>query len=130
MLTLPEFSVAQPKSFAEAVSLLTQDDSMPIAGGTDLVPNLKHGLFAPRRLVDLKSIEEGREIELEGDTLRLGALCTIDTLARHPGLRQVLPALSEACSLIAGPQLRQMGTLGGNLCLDTRCVYYNQTYFW
>src|SRR5204863_9206896 len=66
----------------------------------------------------------------EADGLRLGALCSIDELAHSEVLKARLPALADACRQIAGPQLRRMGTLGGNLCLDTRCVYINQTYFW
>ena len=130
MLTLPEFEMVQPKSFQEAVALLASPSSMAMAGGTDLVPNMKHGLFSPTLIVDLKSIKDGREIELTESQLRIGALCTLDTLSQHEVLLQIVPALSKACGLVAGPQLRRMGTLGGNLCLDTRCVYYNQTYFW
>lgn len=131
MLILPEFTLERPRTFAEAVALLAQTpDAKPLAGGTDLVPNMKHGLFEPSVVVDLKRIEEGRQIDLSGPVLRLGALCTLDALANHPEVQEVLPALATACSLIAGPQLRRMGTLGGNLCLETRCVYYNQTYFW
>jgi 4-hydroxybenzoyl-CoA reductase subunit beta len=130
MLTLPEFEIVQPKNFAEAASFLSEPNSMPMAGGTDLVPNMKHGLFSPKKVVDLKSISEGREIEINDTHIRLGALCTLDTLANHPELSQIAPAFTKACGLVAGPQLRRMGTLGGNICLDTRCVYYNQTYFW
>jgi 4-hydroxybenzoyl-CoA reductase subunit beta len=130
MLTLPEFEMVQPKSFQEAVALLASPSSMAMAGGTDLVPNMKHGLFSPSRIVDLKSIEDGREVELTDSQLKIGALCTLDTLSQHEALLQIVPALSKACGLVAGPQLRRMGTIGGNLCLDTRCVYYNQTYFW
>lgn len=130
MLTLPDFTLAQPKTFSEAAALLASGEALPVAGGTDLIPNMKHGLFSPKLVVDLKSIEEGREIEIGDSWIRLGALCTIDSLAVHPEIQTILPAFSRACSQIAGPQLRKMGTLGGNLCLDTRCVYYNQTYFW
>jgi 4-hydroxybenzoyl-CoA reductase subunit beta len=130
MLTLPEFEMVQPKSFEEAVSFLASPSSMPIAGGTDLVPNMKHGLFSPSRVVDLKSIEGGREVEITESQIRIGALCTLDTLSQHEELQKILPSLSKACGLVAGPQLRRMGTIGGNICLDTRCVYYNQTYFW
>jgi 4-hydroxybenzoyl-CoA reductase subunit beta len=130
MLTLPELDIVRPKTFAEAAALLAEGDAMPLAGGTDLVPNLKHGLFSPRRLIDLKAIGEGREVELGAAEIRLGALASIAHLAAHPGLKAALPALAEACGQVAGPQLRRMGTLGGNLCLDTRCVYYNQTHFW
>jgi 4-hydroxybenzoyl-CoA reductase subunit beta len=130
MLTLPNFEMKRPASFAEAVALLAQDDATPMAGGTDLVPNMKHGLCAPRVVVDLKSIEEGRELLISPTEIRLGALVSLDQLATHGELQKILPALSRAAGEVAGPQLRRMGTLGGNICLDTRCVYYNQTYFW
>lgn len=132
MLTLPSFDMLRPKSFAEAAEMLARAGSgaVPMAGGTDLVPNMKHGLVAPAQVIDLKAIEEGRELVLGAEEIRLGALLSIDELSTHPGLVEALPALAHAAGQIAGPQLRRMGTLGGNICLDTRCVYYNQTYFW
>jgi 4-hydroxybenzoyl-CoA reductase subunit beta len=103
-----------------------------LAGGTDIVPNLKYGMYDSRHLVALRGLSrELRYVREEGSgELRLGALCTVDELAESELLRARLPALADACGQIAGPQLRRMGTLGGNLCLDTRCVYVNQSYFW
>jgi 4-hydroxybenzoyl-CoA reductase subunit beta len=104
---------------------------MLLAGGTDLLPNLKHGLFAPRRLVSLRRVAALRESRETADGgLFLGAGLTLSELAAHPSVCTHYPALARAAGLVAGPQLRNMGTLGGNLCLDTRCVYYNQTRFW
>lgn len=130
MLSLSPFDIVRPRSFAEAVEFMAEDGSLPLAGGTDLVPNMKHGLFEPKRLIDLKAVEGGDAIVEEQDMLRVGALCTIDRLAGAKAIRTRFPALAKAAASIAGPQLRRMGTLGGNICLDTRCVYYNQTYFW
>ncbi len=104
---------------------------MPIAGGTDLVPNMKHKLFTPGHLVALRGIEALRGVEAtEEGGLRIGACETLDAVASHPVVGERYPALARACAEISGPQLRRMGTIGGNLCLDTRCTYYNQSFFW
>jgi len=132
MMTLPAVEVLRPASVAEAVAqLAAHPGARVLAGGTDIVPNLKYGMYDTQHLVALRGLSrELRYVREQGGELRLGALCTIDELARDETVRARLPALAEACSQIAGPQLRRMGTLGGNLCLDTRCVYVNQTYFW
>jgi 4-hydroxybenzoyl-CoA reductase subunit beta len=133
MMTLPAIDVLRPQSVAEAVALLAaHPGARLLAGGTDIVPNLKYGMYETRHLVALRGLSrELRYVRVESDgEIRLGALCTIDELAREATVREKLPALADACSQVAGPQLRRMGTLGGNLCLDTRCVYINQTYFW
>jgi len=128
----PGFVVERPRAVAEVVALLAAhgEDARLVAGGTDFIPNLKHGLYAPKVVVDLKGVEGLRGIEDDGEALWLGALLGIHEVATHDGLESVLPSLAEACAHIAGPQLRRMGTLGGNVCLDTRCVYINQTRFW
>lgn len=103
---------------------------MPVAGGTDLLPNMKHGLFTPRHLVSLRGIPDLHGIRVEGGDLVVGAGETLARVAAHPLVRERAPVLSSAAGQVAGPQLRSMGTLGGNLALDTRCTYYNQTAFW
>lgn len=133
MLPLPNFEYLRPESIDEAAERLGEapGDTLLIAGGTDLVPNMKHGLFSPRRLLAIGGLTELREIEVEDDGgLRIGAGATLSTVAADPRIRNAYPSLARAAGLVAGPQLRNMGTLGGNLCLDTRCVYYNQTHFW
>jgi len=132
VLTLPPFEYHAPTSVDEAVALLAQHkgEVKVIAGGTDLLPNMKHRLFTPKHVVGLKAVAGLDSIREEANGLRLGAMTTIASLARSPLIQQRLPSLALAAAQIAGPQLREMGTLGGNLCLDTRCVYYNQTYFW
>jgi 4-hydroxybenzoyl-CoA reductase subunit beta len=132
VLRLPELEYHRPETVREAARLLAElgDDAMPIAGGTDVVPNLKHGLHEPGHLVSLRGIEELRTVRIEDDALDIGAGVTLAELVEHPRVRDLVPALADAARHVAGPQLRNMGTLGGNLCLDTRCTYYNQSYFW
>ena len=133
MMTLPAVDVLRPSTVAEAVAqLAAHPGARLLAGGTDIVPNLKYGMYDTQHLVALRGLSrELRYVRVEGDgEIRLGALCSIDELSRDAVVRDKLPALADACAQIAGPQLRRMGTLGGNLCLDTRCVYINQTYFW
>jgi len=133
MMTLPDLTVIRPGSVAEAVDALrAHPGARVLAGGTDIVPNLKYGMYDSRHLVALRGLSrELRYVREEPSReLRLGALCTVDELAESELVRARLPALADACSQIAGPQLRRMGTVGGNLCLDTRCIYVNQSYFW
>lgn len=144
MLRLHEYTYHRPSTLADAVALLAgSEDAMPIAGGTDLMPNMKHRLFTPRHLVALKGVGEMHGIGLAdaegnavtgdaGDAAQLviGAAETLTAVARSPLVRRIARALAEAAGHVAGPQIRNQGTIGGNLCLDTRCTYYNQTFFW
>ena len=133
MLTLPEFEFVRPRSLDEACAALEgeEGEALLIAGGTDLLPNMKHGLFTPRRLVSLRGVSELREIrETDEGGLVLGAGVTLSSIASHPLVRARYGAFAKAAGVVAGPQIRNMATLGGNVCLDTRCSYYNQTEFW
>jgi 4-hydroxybenzoyl-CoA reductase subunit beta len=131
MMTLPAVEVLRPQSVKDAVEALrAHPGSRVLAGGTDIVPNLKYGMYDTQHLVALRGLSKELRYVRDGGDLRLGALCTIDELAHDELVKARAPALAEACPQIAGPQLRRMGTLGGNLCLDTRCVYINQSYFW
>lgn len=139
MLRLHSYRYHRPAALAAALELLAEHGpaAMLVAGGTDLVPNMKHRLFTPDHLVALKGVRELHGIEVggaEGDgavgEIRIGAAETLAAVSRHPLVRAHLPSLARAAGLVAGPQLRNMGTIGGNLCLDTRCTYYNQTEFW
>src|SRR5437764_10808949 len=118
MMTLPAVDVLQPRTVAEAVTqLAAHPGARLLAGGTDIVPNLKYGMYETQHLVALRGLsKELRYVRVQGDML-LGALCTIDELALHPEVKRLTPALADACAQIAGPQLRRMGTIGGNLCL-------------
>lgn len=132
MLRLPPFRFHRPGSVADAVSVLGEHGAaaLPIAGGTDLVPNMKHRLFEPAHLVSLTGIAELGEISVDENEVVIGAAVTLSELARNDAIGSVLPSLAEAAGLVAGPQIRNRATLGGNVCLDTRCTYYNQTEFW
>ena len=132
MLRLPPFRYHRPATVDEAVALLAAHagDVLPVAGGTDLVPNMKHRLFEPGHLVALKGIAELKGIREEDGRLRIGAAETLTSVAGSAVVRERFPSLADAAGHVAGPQLRNMGTLGGNVCLDTRCTYYNQTAFW
>ncbi|NOT30094.1 MAG: 4-hydroxybenzoyl-CoA reductase subunit beta [Planctomycetes bacterium] len=133
MLRLPQFELTEPATLAEACALLAEhgDQAQLIAGGTDLLPNMKHELFTPRVVISLAKLRELHGLCVESDgTLVLGAMTSLDTLAHDERVRARAPALAQAAGLVAGPQLRRMGTLGGNVMLDTRCQWYNQTYFW
>jgi 4-hydroxybenzoyl-CoA reductase subunit beta len=132
LLRLPPYRYHRPESVDEAVALLSQlgSEALPIAGGTDLIPNIKHRLFEPAHLVALRGLRELRGIRETEGCLEIGAAETLTSVAGHPSVRRFFPSLAEAAGHVAGPQLRNAGTLGGNLCLDTRCTYYNQTHFW
>jgi 4-hydroxybenzoyl-CoA reductase subunit beta len=133
MLRLPKFEVVHPRTVSEAVIWLSEAGpaAMVIAGGTDLLPNMKHELFTPDLLVSLAGIDELHGVREEPDgSLAIGAMTSLADVAAHPSVARRAPALAQAAGLVAGPQLRSMGTLGGNVMLDTRCQWYNQTYFW
>ena len=130
MLPLPDFELLRPATLDDALRLLARDGTMALAGGTDLLPNLRRGLHAPRRLVDLAALRGLDTLEARDRRWRLGAGVTLATLARHAVLAQALPALAQAAGEVAGPGHRSAATLGGNLCQDTRCVFYNQSAWW
>jgi 4-hydroxybenzoyl-CoA reductase subunit beta len=133
MLRLPAFALRQPSSVAEAVALLSDlgPGAKVLAGGTDLLPNMKHELVTPEVVVSLARVGELRGIRREADgTLVLGALTSLAEVAASENVARNAPALAQAAGLVASPQLRRMGTLGGNVLLDTRCRYYNQSHFW
>ena len=129
MLRLPAFELLEPTTVEEATALLAEHgaDAMVIAGGTDLLPNMKHRLFEPKVLVSLGQVESLRGVTRSDEGWTIGAMTSLVDVASHADLP---PALRQAAGLVAGPQLRTMGTLGGNVMLDTRCQWYNQTYFW
>lgn len=131
MPTLPAFELRRPTRLADALALLAADpDARLLAGGTDLVPNLRRGIERPALLVDLSALEGFAPIDWRDDGLRLGAGVTLARLAGDPALAARCPAVAEAAAAVAGPGHRSVATLGGNLCLDTRCVHYNQSEWW
>lgn len=130
--TLPDFTLERPTTLDEALTALAREPgARAIAGGTDLLPNMRHGLAAPPRLIDLSGLPGMAEIRIGADgALELGAGITLARLASNPDLARQLPALAEAARAAAGPGHRSAATLGGNLCQDTRCIFYNQSAWW
>ncbi len=132
MMRLPYFRYLRPRTPGEAAAMLADlppGEAMLLAGGTDLLPNMKRRQQVPKTLVGLRGVEELRRIE-NGRGLKLGAGLTLSEVARDERIRRLYPGLFQAAIQVATPQLRNMGTLGGNLCLDTRCNYYDQNYEW
>lgn len=132
MMRLPLFDFRTPGTLTEAAIILDGErgDAMPLAGGTDLLANMKRRQQVPRTLMSLRHIQELSDIRLDCSASRFGACVKLASLANDPRLRNGFAALSQAASQVATPPIRNMATLGGNLCLDTRCNYYDQNYEW
>lgn len=130
MQFLSDFVLRRPASIAEATALLAEPGARALAGGTDLIANLRHGLDRPSMLVDLSGVAEMSAMRWSGMGVTIGANVTIACLARDARIIGELPAVAQAAQSIAGPGHRSAATIGGNLCLDTRCVYYNQSEAW
>ncbi len=133
MLRLPAFRYEAPATLDATLALLAAHPGRArlLAGGTDLLPNLKHGIEEADVVVSLKQLPGLDTLQERADgTLALGAMLTLEALAADETVRARHPALATAAGLVAGPHHRRMGTLGGNVCLNTRCVYINQTHFW
>jgi 4-hydroxybenzoyl-CoA reductase subunit beta len=133
MMRLPEFTRLTPSSAAEACQMLYEHkgEAKAIAGGTDLLVSMKQRVVTPRYLVDLATIPDLAYLSFDEKAgLRIGPLTRIATLASHPELARRYPAIAQAAASVGACQLQHMGTVGGNICLDTRCWYYQQSPFW
>jgi 4-hydroxybenzoyl-CoA reductase subunit beta len=132
VIRLPAFEYVTPRTITDAVKALGDrgPDAMLVAGGTDLFPNMKRRQFEPKTLVGLRGLRELRGVRTANGAVTIGAGTTLTQVAAHPDLARRYPALATAAGLVSSPQLRNMGTLGGNVCVDTRCNYYNQTFEW
>jgi 4-hydroxybenzoyl-CoA reductase subunit beta len=129
--SMPDLRLAHPRTIADAVAVRRQNpESRFIAGGTDLLVNVRHGLSRPDLLIDLSGIDELTQLDADEHDLHIGAGITIAALARNPTIVTHYRAVAEAARAVAGPGHRAMGTVGGNLCLDTRCIFYNQSQWW
>ncbi len=126
---LPNFELIHPETLADAVSALAHEGAQIIAGGTDKVVQLRRGLATPNVLIDPTRLSELSGIRRTDNGLRIGAAVTIANLADSPALR-AYTSVCEAAASIAAPGHRAVATIGGNLCLDTRCLYYNQSHWW
>jgi 4-hydroxybenzoyl-CoA reductase subunit beta len=133
MIRLPPFTYVSARTLGEAVRALGDagPGGMLVAGGTDLYPNMKRRQFEPTTLVGLRAVKELRGVTRAArEGVTIGACTTLTAVATHPELARAYPGLAVAAGQVSSPQLRNMGTLGGNVCVDTRCNYYNQTHEW
>ena len=131
MMRLPRFAYREPRSVAEAVALKADapPDAAYVAGGTDLYPNMKRRHQTPPVLIGLHAVREMRGIDEREDAgLTIGAATTLTEVAEDRRVQQAYPAVAATMRLISTPILQNMGTIGGNLLLDTRCNYYDQNY--
>ncbi len=132
-MKLPEFDLVQPQSLQEACSILGRRDRKAaiLAGGTALMVALRYRLSKPSVVIDLKGLTTldyvGRN---ESGGLAIGSMVTLETLEKSPLVLNEYASLAQAVQLVAIPHIRHKATIGGNLCLDTRCIYYNQSEFW
>jgi len=132
-LSLPQFKLLRPRRLDEALEFLAKygPNLRVLAGGTDLIPSMRQKLFEPEYILNLRGIMDLRGIKPHTDgSVEIGALTTIRAIERSDFLHKNYAVLTEAASTVASPVLRNMGTIGGNICLDTRCLWYNQSLTW
>ena len=131
MIRLPHFTYAAPTTLADAAERLAADPAhtMLLAGGTDLLPNMKRRQQVPHHIVGLRAVRELHQVRRNG-AITIGAMTTLTNLVRDDRLRAECAGLWQAAAQVATPHLRNMATIGGNLCLDTRCTYYDQSQEW
>ena len=133
MLRLPRFTYHRPTSAAEAVKIAADHGpaSQYVAGGTDLYPNMKRRVQTPTEVIALSGCADLVGVSgSAAEGITVGAMTTLTSLEKDPALQAAHPALVHAASVISTPLLRNMGTIGGNLLLDTRCNYYDQSHEW
>ncbi len=131
-MSLPKFKLLRPRTLGEAVGHLAKHASniRVLAGGTDLIPSMGQKLFEPQYVLDIRHISGLKGIRQTADGVEIGALTTLAEIEHSQLPRQHYPVLVEAAATVASPVLRNMGTIGGNICLDTRCLWYNQSLTW
>lgn len=121
------FSYLTPTTREDALASLAEPDTMPVAGGTDLVPCHEEGILSPRQVVDVRRLPGARDILIHADgSVTIGAAATIAEIAAHPELREQLPALARACAQVGTPALRNAGSIGGNLVQRHHCWYFRR----
>jgi 4-hydroxybenzoyl-CoA reductase subunit beta len=131
MDALPQFELIRPTTLAEVIAArAAHPASRLVGGGTDLVVNIRRGIVAPPVLIDVNRVSELHGIVADPIRLEIGAAATLTEVAAHPEVGRLYPVVAQAAAHIAGPTHRNMGTVGGNLCLDTRCIFYNQSEWW
>jgi len=129
---MKNFFYFEPKESAVALSLLAEHKGRAkiLAGGTDLIPQMKRGLASPEVIINLSKIPQLREIKESSKVLQVGSMVPLGVLERNPKIASRYPGLKEAISHLAVPAIRNAGTVGGNLCLDTKCIYRDQVQTW
>lgn len=133
MMRLPKFEYRVPREIAEAVKIIAGSgpEGQFVAGGTDLYPNMKRRQQTPRTVISVMRVPELSQITGDGKSgIRIGASVTLTDIVEHPIINRDYPVIAHAARTISTPILRNMGTIGGNLLLDTRCNYYDQNYEW
>jgi 4-hydroxybenzoyl-CoA reductase subunit beta len=133
MMRLPKFDYRTPREIAEAVKIMAGSgpEGQFVAGGTDLYPNMKRRQQTPRTVISVMRVPELNQITGDGKSgIRIGASVTLTDIVEHPLINRDYPVIAHAARTISTPILRNMGTIGGNLLLDTRCNYYDQNYEW
>ena len=131
MDALPQFELLRPRTLDDVIKARADHPgSRMLGGGTDLVVNIRRGIVAPPTLIDVNNVAELRAIKADAQGIEIGAAVTLAELAAHPEVMRHYPVVAQAAAFIAGPTHRNMGTVGGNLCLDTRCLFYNQSEWW
>ena len=131
MEVMQNFNLLKPTTLEEAIAFAAeQDGARFLAGGTDLIVNLRRGIGEASALIDLSGIAEMKQITVDDSGARIGAGVTLAELARHEGMAEAYNVVTQAAREIAGPTHQRFATVGGNLCLDTRCIYYNQSHWW
>jgi 4-hydroxybenzoyl-CoA reductase subunit beta len=131
MDALPQFELLRPRTLDDVIKARADHPgSRMLGGGTDLVVNIRRGIVAPPTLIDVNNVAELRAIKADAHGIEIGAAVTLAELAAHPEVMRHYPVVAQAAGFIAGPTHRNMGTVGGNLCLDTRCLFYNQSEWW
>ena len=131
-MSLSEFQLIRPRTLPDALGHLAEHagDIRVLAGGTDLLPSMRQKLFEPEHVLDLRQVKELRGIHKTEQGIEIGALTTLHEIEHSQLLREKYPVLVEAAKTVASPLIRNMGTIGGNICLDTRCLWYNQSLAW
>ena len=131
MDALPQMSLVNASSLDDVLKARAANpDARLLGGGTDLVVNIRRGIVAPPALIDVTHIDELRTVKADENSIEVGTSVTLAELAHHPDVLRHYPVVAQAAGSIAGPTHRAMGTVGGNLCLDTRCIFYNQSDWW
>ena len=131
MDALPDFSLLRPRTLDELIRARAENSGGSLlGGGTDLIVNIRRGIVAPPVLIDVNGVSELRGIKADADAFEIGVAVTLSDLAAHTEVVRHFPVVAQAAAHIAGPTHRNMGTVGGNLALDTRCIFYNQSEWW